>query len=187
MPHSTPPPDDQPRVVVVVESAEPAALVVTSIQGVERLSGVHELGPEGLAAGVRARHAGLIVLVSAIMVLAFALRTTVDVSVLRDRAALFTKLSDGGVRNGYTLKILNMSDSATLYTVSASGIDGLELSGAEAPIRVEAGRVEDVGVVLRAREADLTRRSETVWFTLTDNAHPASSVTEEARFLGPSR
>ncbi len=67
-------------------------------------------------------YAGLIVLVSAIMVLAFAMRTTVEVSVLRDRAALFTKLSDGGVRNGYTLKILNKEHEPRTFTLAVKGL-----------------------------------------------------------------
>ncbi len=42
-----------------------------------------------------------------IMLVGLLLRPTLDVNVLRDRNPLFVKLSDGGVRNGYTLKILN--------------------------------------------------------------------------------
>ena len=53
---------DPPPTVVVVESREPAALVVSRILGVATLPELHELGPEGLAAGVRARHAGLVLL-----------------------------------------------------------------------------------------------------------------------------
>jgi len=56
------PRSEEPPTVVVVESREPAALVVSRILGVEVLRGLHELGPAGLVAGVRARHAGLVLL-----------------------------------------------------------------------------------------------------------------------------
>ena len=43
---------------------------------------------------------------------AFLMRSTLDVTVLRDRAPLFVRLSDGGVRNGYTIKIVNKTRGA---------------------------------------------------------------------------
>ncbi|MBR0661799.1 cytochrome c oxidase accessory protein CcoG [Neoroseomonas oryzicola] len=70
-------------------------------------------------AGMAARHlprfirprtmmyAGAIAVVSLVMLGAFLLRSTLDVTVLRDRAPLFVRLSDGGIRNGYTIKIVN--------------------------------------------------------------------------------
>ena len=41
------------------------------------------------------------------MLMALLLRPDLDVNVLRDRNPLYVKLSDGGVRNGYTVKLLN--------------------------------------------------------------------------------
>ena len=82
--------------------------------------GVHE--PFKLVRTRTVLYAGLIVLVSVIMLAAFAMRTTVEVSVLRDRAALFTKLSDGGVRNGYTLKILNKEHEPRTFMLSVKGL-----------------------------------------------------------------
>ena len=73
-------------------------------------------------------YAGLIALVSAIMLVAFASRTTVDVSVQRDRAALFTRLSDGGVRNGYTVKILNKAHLPRTFLLGVKGLPGASVS-----------------------------------------------------------
>ncbi|MBV8535675.1 MAG: cytochrome c oxidase accessory protein CcoG, partial [Alphaproteobacteria bacterium] len=50
---------------------------------------------------------GLLAFVGAIMLGAFALRSTLDLTVLHDRAPLFVMLSDGSIRNGYTIKIVN--------------------------------------------------------------------------------
>jgi cytochrome c oxidase accessory protein FixG len=76
-------------------------------------------GPERQKAGMAARHlprfirprtmmyAGALAVVSLVMLGAFLLRSTLDVTVIRDRAPLFVRLSDGGIRNAYTVKIVN--------------------------------------------------------------------------------
>ncbi len=52
-------------------------------------------------------YAALIALVMRIMAAAFAMRADVEINLMEDRNPLFVRLSDGGMRNGYTLKILN--------------------------------------------------------------------------------
>ncbi len=52
-------------------------------------------------------YAGLICLVGAIMLVALCNRTTLEINVLHDRNPPYVLLSDGSVRNGYTVKILN--------------------------------------------------------------------------------
>jgi polyferredoxin len=76
-------------------------------------------GPERQKAGMAARqlprfirprtmmYAGALTLVASVMLGAFLLRSTLDVTVIRDRAPLFVRLSDGGIRNAYTVKIVN--------------------------------------------------------------------------------
>ncbi len=67
-------------------------------------------------------YAGLLVLVSAVMLAALLMRTTVEVNVLRDRAPLFVTLSDGGVRNGYTLKVLNKRREEVDFLLTLKGL-----------------------------------------------------------------
>ena len=76
-------------------------------------------GPQRQEAGMAARalprfirprtvmYAAALAVVALAMLGAFLLRSTLDVTVLRDRAPLFVRLSDGGIRNGYTIKIVN--------------------------------------------------------------------------------
>ena len=52
-------------------------------------------------------YAGAMVVVSLIMVVALVLRPELGVNVLHDRNPLYVRLSDGGARNGYTIKLLN--------------------------------------------------------------------------------
>ena len=49
-------------------------------------------------------------------------RSELQLNVLRDRNPLFVRLSDGGIRNGYTLKILNKRHETRQYKVSIEGL-----------------------------------------------------------------
>jgi cytochrome c oxidase accessory protein FixG len=88
--------------------------------------GIHE--PFKFIRTRTALYAGLMVIVSAIMLVAFTNRTTVEVSVQRDRTALFTRLSDGGVRNGYTVKILNKQHEPRTFMLGINGLPGASLN-----------------------------------------------------------
>jgi polyferredoxin len=48
-------------------------------------------------------------------------RSDTGVSVLHDRDSLFVTLSDGGIRNGYTLKLLNKAREPRLYRRALAG------------------------------------------------------------------
>ena len=54
----------------------------------------------------------LLALVGLAMLISLSLRATVDINVLHDRNPLFVTLSDGSIRNGYTIKILNKTREA---------------------------------------------------------------------------
>jgi cytochrome c oxidase accessory protein FixG len=73
-------------------------------------------------------YSGMIAIVSVVMLMALWGRTTLEVNVLRDRNPLFVQLSDGGVRNGYTLKILNKRQETRSFRISTDGLPGATLS-----------------------------------------------------------
>src|SRR5690606_20526493 len=54
-------------------------------------------------------------------------RTTLEVNVLHDRGVLFVPLSDGGVRNGYTVKVLNKRHEAIDVDLAVDGLPGAEM------------------------------------------------------------
>jgi cytochrome c oxidase accessory protein FixG len=105
--------------------------------------GAAERSPRATLRLVRARtllYACLIGLVSAIMLAALLTRTTLEINVLHDRNPPFVLLSDGGVRNGYTVKILNKLHEPRLFSLALAGLKGARLTilgvDASAPIRV---------------------------------------------------
>lgn len=64
----------------------------------------------------------VMVLISGIMLAAFLNRTAVDLSVIHDRNPLYVKLSNGDIRNTYTLKIINKTHEDQIFRL---GVDGL--------------------------------------------------------------
>jgi cytochrome c oxidase accessory protein FixG len=73
-------------------------------------------------------YAAAIGVVGAIMLTALLLRPDLDINVLRDRNPLFVKLSDGGVRNGYTVKLLNKLYGPRALSLGLAGLPGAKLS-----------------------------------------------------------
>jgi len=64
----------------------------------------------------------LIALVSLILIGTLSTRSFVDLSVLHDRNPLYVQLSDGSIRNGYTLKILNKDREDRVYRLTVEGL-----------------------------------------------------------------
>jgi cytochrome c oxidase accessory protein FixG len=89
-------------------------------------------------------YSALIVIVSAIMVWGLATRVDLSVNVLHDRNPEFVLLSDGGVRNTYTIRILNKHNETRNFVISTEGLAGAKLDVIGA--RDESGQqVADVG------------------------------------------
>ncbi|MEL7486511.1 MAG: cytochrome c oxidase accessory protein CcoG [Pseudomonadota bacterium] len=73
-------------------------------------------------------YAAAFAIVSGVMIFAMSTRATIEANVLRDRTPPFVKLSDGSIRNGYTVKLTNKENFARTFSVSFAGVDGLELT-----------------------------------------------------------
>ncbi|MDE3061048.1 MAG: cytochrome c oxidase accessory protein CcoG [Pseudomonadota bacterium] len=74
--------------------------------------------------------------VGGLMLLGLLTRTSLELSVMHDRNPLFVQLSDGHIRNTYTIKILNKTHDDRIYALSVQGLP-------DAALRIEAaGAVE---------------------------------------------
>ena len=108
-------------------------------------------------------YSGLIVGVSALMLWALAHRSPVELSVLPDREPMYVRLSDGGVRNGYTIKILNKRFEARTYALSMEGLASARLSVAgedgtgTAQISVVPDNLRELRVFVTINAADLAK------------------------------
>ena len=66
-----------------------------------------------------------------LMLGALAARTPLDLNVLHDRNPQYVLLSDGSIRNGFTLKFLNMTQAPRAITLTLSGLEGATMTSAE--------------------------------------------------------
>ncbi|MGG5809197.1 cytochrome c oxidase accessory protein CcoG [Falsiroseomonas sp. CW058] len=137
-------------------------------------------------------YAGMLSVVVAIMLGAWMLRQTVTLSVIRDRAPLFVTLSDGGVRNAYTLKIANKLREAPELTLVVESPAPLQLNVQEAeaigPNRVRvttrADGITQWRALLTLPAGEPTRESTPVTFRLLDG-RGRTVESHGSVFLGP--
>ena len=115
-----------------------------------------------------------------------AARVPLQLDVLRDRNSLFRETDEGLIENVYTLKLGNMDDYDHEFSLTAKGIEGLDMKLEQQKILVKSGEVLDLPVRLRADEADLKERSSIVVFNLTALDNDKLSIKQESRFIGPT-
>jgi cytochrome c oxidase accessory protein FixG len=113
---------------------------------------------------VRARtllYAALIAVVGAVMLVALANRTTLEINVLHDRNPPYVLLSDGGVRNGYTVKILNKLHEPREFSLDVRGLEQARLAivgmDARAAIRVITDDLRELRVLVTVPAAQLAK------------------------------
>ncbi|MEZ5690884.1 MAG: cytochrome c oxidase accessory protein CcoG [Rickettsiales bacterium] len=77
-------------------------------------------------------YTAIITIVGGIMLYSLLTRLPLELHVLHDRNPLFVKLSDGSIRNGYDVRILNKTHDDQKYKLTVSGIDNpiIHLQGA---------------------------------------------------------
>jgi cytochrome c oxidase accessory protein FixG len=111
-------------------------------------------------------YAGLICAVCAIMLAALANRSSLEINVLHDRNPPYVLLSDGSIRNGYTVKILNKLHEPREFQLEVAGLAGAQLAilGMEpdAPIRVTTDDLRELRVFVTLSRAELARLTQSV-------------------------
>ncbi len=130
----------------------------------------------------------VLALVSGVLIYSLIARSPLELHVLHNRNPLFVKLSNGDIRNGYTIKILNKTHEDRRYTLEMTGIDGMtfELVGATPidpyNIPVFADSVGHFRLHAIAPKPDMARTEVT--FTLIDNDTGKQDVTDSAFISG---
>ncbi|HET7888549.1 MAG TPA: cytochrome c oxidase accessory protein CcoG [Bradyrhizobium sp.] len=96
---------------------------------------------------IRARtliYAAIILVVGGIMLYSLATRSMLSVNVLHDRNPLFVQLADGGIRNNYTVHILNKGAERS-FALDVSGLPGATLRVIGADRQTDGKPVVEVG------------------------------------------
>jgi cytochrome c oxidase accessory protein FixG len=138
-------------------------------------------------------YAALLAVVGAVMLGALLTRDTVELNVLRDRAPLFVTLSDGAIRNGYTLKILNKERLERHYRLEVAGISDARLTvvgheggsdGQTAEVDAKPDSVATFRVYVAAPRSAVRGESMPVTFTVRE-MQAGETAAYTSVFMGP--
>ncbi len=121
-------------------------------------------------------------------------RDRLDMSVLHDRNPQFVKLSDGSIRNGYIVKILNMVTDPRSFQVSISGLKGatMKIAGSDATasdtvkVDVDADKLKAFKVYVTVNYKTLESARSDIQFTIKDISGD-ETATYNAIFNGPNK
>lgn len=73
-------------------------------------------------------YGAVLVATALVMLVAFAQRTTLGIDTMRDRSPPYVQLADGGIRNGYTLRIINKLRRERRVELSVEGLETAKLT-----------------------------------------------------------
>ncbi|WP_312564332.1 cytochrome c oxidase accessory protein CcoG [Diaphorobacter sp.] len=117
------------------------------------------------------------------MLASLVVRTPLKVDIVRDRAALSRIVAGGKLENIYRLQIMNATEGAQRYTISAHGMEGLEVAS---ETEIDIGPAESRWVVVRLQipYGSASPGSHTVYFDIQAQGDKAQ-VAEKSVFLVP--
>jgi cytochrome c oxidase accessory protein FixG len=133
-------------------------------------------------------YAGLLAVVSAVMMWSLLTRATLEIAALHDRTPPYVVLSDGSIRNAFTLKIVNKSHAQRelalriegARAVSVTGV-GESFVGGEARLIAASDGVRSARVFVTLPPGE-SKEPFPLTFTLTD-PQTRESVRETATFI----
>jgi len=121
------------------------------------------------------------------MVVSLFMRDTIDLTVARDRNPTFVVLSDGSVRNGYTIKIANQNNEPREFVLSFRSEHPIEanIQGPEwLRFEVEADKIRQMRLFLTTLPFANPRERAPVEIWIEDQV-TRERVSSETVFLGP--
>jgi cytochrome c oxidase accessory protein FixG len=122
------------------------------------------------------------------MLVTLAGRGRLDVNIVADRNPLFVKLSDGAIRNGYTVKILNMQQRPRSFRMAVEGLPAatLEMAGEATQataleVAVDADKLRAIKVYVTTGEESV-RKAEATSFTFAVEEITAGGKPESGHY-----
>ncbi|WP_348688953.1 cytochrome c oxidase accessory protein CcoG [Acidovorax soli] len=110
-------------------------------------------------------------------------RTPLKVDIVRDRAALSRIVAGGKLENVYRLQIMNATEAAQRYRITASGLDGMEVAS-EQEVDIGAAESRWVAVRLQIPYGSAAPGSHAIHFDISA-LESGGKVTEKSIFLVP--
>ncbi|WP_144393653.1 cytochrome c oxidase accessory protein CcoG [Pleionea sediminis] len=116
-------------------------------------------------------------------IIAVAIRTPIEVDIIRDRNSLFVETNEGLIQNIYTVKVANMDQADHTYQLSVDGLTDMQLEG-DVNFAIQSGGTKTLTYRVAVDPADLKKRASTIYFTVQSNEDDSIKQTQESRFLG---
>lgn len=132
------------------------------------------------------------VVIATLMIWQLITRATLDLNVLHDRNPLFVTLADGSIRNGYTVKLLNMNREARDFTLEVVGLEAAKMqvvgregdSFARLNLGAQADGVATYTIYVRMPRSEMTQETLSFEFLLRE-VLSGDSARHETVFRGP--
>jgi cytochrome c oxidase accessory protein FixG len=131
-------------------------------------------------------YAGIIALVGSVMIASLAMRQSIYLSVMHDRNPLFVRLSDGAIRNGFTIRVANKKLDERRYALTLEGLSDAKIDIVGAEIDPQGRPIVRVGPdqtlearVLVTDTSSVASASSGIRFTLTDLASGETASTSD--------
>jgi cytochrome c oxidase accessory protein FixG len=139
-------------------------------------------------------YTGIWAAVGIALLVALLSRDRLEVNVLHDRNPQFVMLSDGSIRNGYTVKLLNMIPEPRTVFVSMQGLlgAGMTTEGIDRPesrivaVKVEPDRLRTLRVFVRQPPELVQPGRQNFTFVVEDRASYETDAYE-ANFYAPEK
>jgi len=133
----------------------------------------------------------ILAIVGSIMLYSLITRPMVDVNVLKDRNPTYIRLSDGSMRNGYEVKILNKLREDKQYFINVSGLPGASLSAigeyvdaqGDVMARVDGDALRSVRLFITVNVEDVQPGQKPITFTVSD-IKGEITASEDSVFIG---
>jgi len=133
-----------------------------------------------------------LLLVAVGMTVALLTRSSIDLSVLHDRAPLFVRLPDGALRNGYTVKIVNKTQQMALFELRTDGLNAALLAEPDEGLgpadslglMVKSDSIGTFRITVAGQPNRLAEGSQPIDFTLK-NTETGEQATYHSQFMGP--
>jgi polyferredoxin len=120
------------------------------------------------------------------------MRDRLDINVRHDRNPLYVVLSDGAIRNGYEVKILNMKLEPRSFRLSVAGLKGASIwlaggqdtAGKSLKVDVKPDQLKAMKVFVRAPRSSITAQKQGFQFVV-ETIGGQENETYEAQFVSP--
>ena len=138
-------------------------------------------------------YAGTLAAVALLILFGLSHKTAIEVNVVPDRNPLYVQVSGGGIRNGYTVRILNKRHGVHKFSIAVTGLKDPSLSyvGTEAgepPVEIDSDGVRSVKVYMTVpgEEAAKMPAAANIGFIVRDTVD-GTEARRNTNFRGPGQ